>query len=456
MTYQLSTTPLAIDANLYLSGNLGPVSEETTATDLEVIGELPEELDGRYLRNGPNPIGSVDPARHHWFVGEGMVHGVRLSAGCALWYRSRFVRTPDVSTKLGEAPRPNPFGPERPVVPANTNVIGLAGRTYAIVEAGGLPIELTDELDTVGPSDLGGSLAVGFTAHPKTDPVTGELHAVSYFWGWGNKVQYLVVGRDGAVRRAVDVPVGDGSPMMHDLALTASRVVLFDLPCIFDLDAAASGAPLPYRWHPEYGARLIVLDKEGRDRPITIPVEPCYVFHPLNAYDLDDGRIVVDVVRHPRMFDRDVFGVNEGKPTLDRWTIDPMAATVKEERLDDRPLEFPRVDERLVGRPHRYGYGVSIGRDWEHGGLIRHDFQRGTSEVHDYGAGRGTMEAVFIPRHDQAAEDDGWLMSLVHDRQRNRGELVVLNASDFTGEPVARVLLPARVPYGFHGNWIPS
>src|SRR5437867_673072 len=135
-----------MDANLYLSGNMAPVAEETTAFDLPVIGQLPAELDGRYLRNGPNPVGRPDPTRHHWFTGDGMVHGIRLQAGKALWYRNRWVRTPAVCEALGEPPPHNPFPADRPAFGANTNVIGLGERTYAIVEAGSLPYELTDEL----------------------------------------------------------------------------------------------------------------------------------------------------------------------------------------------------------------------------------------------------------------------------------------------------------------------
>jgi carotenoid cleavage dioxygenase len=126
------------------------------------------------------------------------------------------------------------------------------------------------------------------------------------------------------------------------------------------------------------------------------------------------------------------------------------------DRIDDVPQEFPRVDERLVGRKHRYGYGVQIGTAWDHGDLLRYDFDRGTSERRDYGTGMGTMEAVFIPRHDRAAEDDGWIMSMVHNANDQTTELVVVSAQDFTGDPVARVLIPARVPYGYHGNWIPT
>ena len=445
------------DANRYVAGNLGPVTEEITATDLEVIGTLPEQLDGRYLRNGPNPIGPIDPATHHWFVGEGMVHGVRLRGGKAEWYRNRWVRAGEVPAKLGEPARPHALGPDRQTGSANTNVIGHAGRTFAIVEAGSTPVELTDELETVGPTDFAGTLPWGFSAHPKLDPATGSLHVASYYWGWGNRMQYLVVGPDGTVTTVQDVPLlGAGSPMVHDVSITESRVVLYDMPCIFDLDAAMAGSKLPYRWHPENGTRLGVLPLGGGDVSWVELPEPCYVYHPLNAHDLPDGRIQLDVVVHPSTFDRDVHGPDEGLPTLQRWIVDPVAGRVSTEVRDDRGQEFPRVDERLVGRAARYGYCVKFAAGIEHGGLTRHDLVTGESLTYDHGPGRSTMETVFVPAAPDAGETDGWLMSVVHDENTGHGELVVLDAADFGAPPVARVMIPARVPYGFHGNWVPT
>jgi carotenoid cleavage dioxygenase len=445
------------DANRYVAGNLGPVTEEITATDLQVIGTLPEQLDGRYLRNGPNPIGPIDPATHHWFVGEGMVHGIRLRGGKAEWYRNRWVRAGEVPAKLGEPPRPHQLGADRPTGSANTNVIGHAGRTFAIVEAGSTPVELTDELETVGPTDFGGTLPWGFSAHPKLDPATGSLHVAAYFWGWGNQMQYLVVGPDGTVTTVQDVPLlGAGSPMVHDVSITESRVVLYDLPCIFDLDAAMGGSKLPYRWHPENGTRLGVLPLGSGDVSWVELPEPCYVYHPLNAHDLADGRIQLDVVVHPSTFDRDVHGPDEGSPTLQRWIVDPVAGRVTTELRDDRGQEFPRVDERMVGRAARYGYCVKFAAGIEHGGLTRHDLVTGESLTYEHGPGRSTMETVFVPAAPDAGETDGWLMSVVHDENTGHGELVVLDAADFGAPPVARVMIPARVPYGFHGNWVPT
>jgi len=384
-------------ANRYLQGQFAPLHEEFTLTDLKVAGTIPDHLDGRYLRNGPSPIGEIDPELYHWFLGDGMVHGVRIRDGKAEWYRNRWVRGPQAAKALGEPPPSGHFGISP--IGANTNVIEHAGKTLALIEGGVANYELTDELDTVGVCDFDGTLAGGYTAHPKRDPDTGELHAVSYSMHRGNQVQYSVIGNDGRARRTVDITV-TGSPMMHDFSLTHHHVVIYDLPVTFDAGQAAvmtvppglrlparlllsaligrvripdpiaarqpgskdSDRRLPYSWNPKYPARVGVMPRDGGNADVRwYDVEPCYVFHPMNAYD-DGDTIVLDVVRHPKMFDRDHRGPNEGPPTLDRWTVDLADGKVRESRFDDRGQEFPRVDERLVGKRHRYGYapaGVS-------------------------------------------------------------------------------------------------
>jgi carotenoid cleavage dioxygenase len=440
----------------YLTGNFAPVHEEVTAFDLAVTGSIPAELDGRYVRNGPNPIGPVDPARHHWFVGTGMVHGIRLRDGKAEWYRNRYVRGDEVAETLGLPRLPGPrhamFGGGAP----NTNVIGHAGSIWALVEAGTLPVELDGDLESVRYVDFDGGYPGSFSAHPKRDPATGELHLVSYYWEWDH-VKYVVVRPDGTLRKVVEVPVG-GSIMVHDVSITGSSVLVYDLPVTFQLTAAMEGSTFPYRWEEGRPARVGVLPREGTAADVRwCEVEPCYVFHPMNAYDLSDGRIVVDVARHPKMFATELNGPSEGVPTLERWTIDPAAGSVKEERLDDRGQEFPRVDERLTGERHRFGYCVHSRRadGIELGGLLKHDFERGMSELHDFGPGSAGGEGVFVPRQGGRAEDDGWVMAIVHEPTSATAELAILAADDFTAEPVARIHLPQRVPYGFHGNWIP-
>ena len=449
--------------NRYLAGNFGPVQEELTAFDLPVTGRIPDQLDGRYLRNGPNPVTPVDPRLHHWFVGTGMVHGVRLRGGRAEWYRNRYVLGDEAAQVLGrpplEGPRDALFGGASP----NTNVIGVpgvnggAGTTLAIVEAGGYPVELNDELESVRYHDLDGTWAGTLSAHPKVDPVTGELFVAGYSPMFGNEISYQVLGPDLRVRHSIRIDVG-APIMLHDIAITETRAVIFDLPVTLSAEAMTEGYPLPYRWDPNHPPRVGVLPRYGTaDQVAWCEVSPCYVYHPMNAFDLPDGRLVVDVSRHPKMFATDLNGPWEGPPVIERWTLDPAAGKVHTERLDDSSQEFPRIDERLVGRPYRYGWSASFGTVGpEHRGLTKWDLHAGTSERHDFGPGRSSGEGVFVPRAPDAAEDDGWVMSLVHDRAEDRSALVILDARAFSGEPVAVVHLPARVPYGFHGNWVPS
>jgi carotenoid cleavage dioxygenase len=155
------------------------------------------------------------------------------------------VRSAEVAQAMGEPVRSGPVHADMDFA-ANTNVIGHAGRTFAIVEAGARPYELTYDLDTIGPTDFGGTLPGGYTAHPKRDPATGELHALSYYWGWGNLVQYTVVDPAGRVRKTVDVEVG-GPVSVHDMSLTERYVVIYDLPVMFSMEDAMSGVRFPYR-----------------------------------------------------------------------------------------------------------------------------------------------------------------------------------------------------------------
>jgi carotenoid cleavage dioxygenase len=441
-------------ANPYLSGNFAPVAEEQSCTQLRVSGAIPRELRGRLLRIGPNPL-APDPARYHWFTGNGMVHGLRLRDGRAEWYRNRFVRDDEVVRLRGGPPVP---GPGRALFGggvANTNVIGHAGRTFAIVEAGNLPVELSYELDTLARSDFGGTLPGGFSAHPKRDPDSGELWATVYSPFWEH-LQMVVVAADGRVRRSVDVPV-PGKPMVHDCAITERWFVLFDLPVTFDAALLQQSAPFPYRWNPEYGARVGLLPREGNaEQVVWCEVEPCYVFHPMNAYEGRDGRVVLDVVRHPKMFASDLLGPNEGPSTLERWTVDPRGGRVKQERLDERAQEFPRLDERRVGKPYRFGYCASLDPGPSFTGLLKHDLRDAKLEIHREGPARQFMEPVFVPRAPGADEDDGWVLAYVYDASTQTSDVVILHAQDFAGGPLATIHLPVRVPFGFHGNWLPD
>ncbi|TVR26458.1 MAG: carotenoid oxygenase [Ilumatobacter sp.] len=442
----------------YLDGNYAPVSEEVTAFDLPVIGELPVELSGRYLRNGPNPIGTVDPSTHHWFVGDGMVHGIRLHEGRAEWYRNRYVGSATVAQHRGG---PDIAGPNwnGSAGGPNTNVGGFAGTTWAMVEAGACPVELTYDLDTIGRNDFSGTLPGAFTAHPKIDPVTGEMHAMVYAWAeWLDHVQYVVVGTDGRVRHTLDVPL-PGMTMMHDMSLTERYAVVYDQPCTVDLDLAFAGR-FPFRWDPEYGNRVGLLPREGTaDQIVWIDVPLGYSFHPMNAHDAPDGSVVIDLCVYDRMFDTDLLGpFGDGMARLERWVLNPATRTVSTTVIDETPNEFPRHRGALTASAHRYGYCAQPSADPAAGWpTLKHDLQTGTRTVFDHGPGRAAGEPVFVPRPGSdpvEAEDDGWLVTFVHDVGEGTAEFVVLDARDFDRGCVARVPLPQRIPFGFHGNWV--
>ncbi|KWX66973.1 carotenoid oxygenase family protein [Mycobacterium sp. NAZ190054] len=428
-------------------GNYAPVTDELTAFDLPVEGAIPPELEGWYLRNGPNPR----EASGHWFAGDGMIHGVRIENGRAAWYRNRWVRT---DSFVDPFPLYNPDGTRnlRASV-ANTNVVNHAGKTLALVESS-LPYEITNELETVGPYDFGGKLADAMTAHPKICPATGELH----FFGYGNivtpHVTYHRADANGelVIDRPLDVPA---LTMMHDFALTANHVVFMDLPIVFDVEIAArDDGDMPYRWDDDYGARFGVLRRDDPYGAVRwFEIDPCYVFHVANAFDrasADGDSIVVQAVRYPELWRQD--GGFDVDGVMWTWTIDLQTGTVRESQLDDRAVEFPRIDDRLATLPARYA--VSVGD----AGLIRYDLLTGDAVEHRFGTDAspgGPGEAVFVPSMSGAAdESSGWYLGYVYDPDRDGSDLVILDASDFSGAPVARIKLPQRVPYGFHGNWI--
>lgn len=467
--------PTASTSNPYLLGQFAPVADEADFENLEVVGDLPAALNGTYIRNGPNPQ-FAPSGRYHVFDGDGMLHAVSFENGRAS-YRNRYV----VSRGLAAERRAERslFGglsefriPDPEIVAdagfmkntANTHVVSHAGRIFALMEAAP-PTEVTAELETVGEFDFGGALAGPMTAHPKIDPDTGEM----LFFGYSPFPPFLrfhVADKSGRLTTSVDIDL-PASVMMHDFAVTATRVVFFDLPALFDVAAMMAGGPA-VRWQPDNGARIGVLDRSHPEAGVRwIEVEPFWAFHFLNAYD-DGDAIVVEGCRAERL--NVAFGdeVLDGRiaPLLHRWRISGSTGTgptgpgstgtVTDEPLDDRPSDFPRLNDRRAGLPARFGY-VSHGDDWsdevvEFTGITKHDLTAGTTTTHGYGKAAICGEAAFAPDPNRQGEDAGWLLNFVHDRAESVSSLVVLDAETMT--ETARVIIPRRVPFGFHGNWV--
>jgi carotenoid cleavage dioxygenase len=205
---------------------------------------------------------------------------------------------------------------------------------------------------------------------------------------------------------------------------------------------------MPFKFKREAGARLGVMPRNGTNADVRwFEIEPCYVFHPLNAYEDAAGRIVIDVARYPQMWREG--GTFADTACLWRWVIDLASGTVVETQLDDRRCEFPRVADDRIGLAHRYGYLAS-----EHA-LLKYDLGDGAAgTAHEFGPDRTPGEAVFVPADGATEEDEGYLLTYVHDAVEDRSDFVVLDARDIAAEPIATVRLPRRVPVGFHGSWI--
>ncbi|HAB45100.1 MAG TPA: dioxygenase [Gammaproteobacteria bacterium] len=427
-------------APFWLRDNFAPTFEERTESDLKVIGQIPESLQGTLLRNGANPQSGESA---HWFLGNGMLHGVRIEAGQAKWYRNRYVKTPlylkpdgDVMDGLGDMT----------MSAANTNVIQHAGKIMAL-EEGHWPFVVSNELETVGPNNYGGKLEGAMTAHPKICPETGELLAFSY----GMTPPYLTYLRASASgellqTEQIEVP---GATMIHDFNVTRNFVIFMDLPAVWNFEGMATTG-LPILWDESYGARLGVMPRNGGNADVVwYEIDPCYVFHPLNAYENGD-KIVIDVCR----MDDTMKPGSGAPPMLYRWTIDQASGRVTETQLDDRVVDFPRVADAVVGLKHQFGYCAAFAGSAPYGeGLIKYDLEAGTSEYRHLDGGQAS-EAVFVKDPTASGEDGGFLLSYVYQPEIDQSEVLILNAQDMLGEPVARIQIPARVPAGFHGNWI--
>jgi carotenoid cleavage dioxygenase len=424
--------------NKFLSGNWYPV-EETSTTELKITGELPKELSGLFLRNGPNPKEPINHENYHPFFGDGMIHGIRVEDGKALWYKNKFV-----TSTFG-------FGP-------NTHVLKHGEKIYALVEGGISPVIMDSEMNFLEEEPFPASENKRFTAHPKIDADTGEMHAVSYDFGeYVNglgQVHYVTVDSHGKLikDKIIETP---SRPMVHDCAITKNYVLIFDLPVTFNLgrrdgDNNPIGGDYPVVWNDKHISR-VGLQSKKTDEIIWIEVNPGFLFHIVNSYENENGQVVLDFCRYERLFDFDNPLPMGQKPFLTRWILDPKTKTCSEEMLDDRPMEFSRVHPDFDGKQHRFGYLLNDGRL---NNYFKHDFEKSETVAHDFGESCQAAEPVFIPRKNAKSEDDGFVVGFVYDKTTDLSDFVVLDAQNFSDAPLARVTLPQRVPFGFHGSWI--
>jgi len=465
-----------------LSGRFEPIGSEIKADHLSVEGSLPSDLTGGYFRNGPNPRFTPLGSYTYPLEGDAMIHGLWLEGGKAR-YANRWVRTKGIAAeeRAGHAlygglmtpafvdmallgPDPDPGWPFR--LDPFVNVVRHAGR-YLALEEGTPPYEITAELDTVGLFDFGGGLPSGLCAHPKIDPVTGEMIVFRYdveepFLTWA------IIGPDGTVSRPPTTVDGvDAGFMIHDFAITEHYLVLTIGPAVFDLDAMLTGGSV-LSWQPKLGTRIAVIPRDGSSGPMWIHTEAFWVWHFANAYELspptpraptDELRIVLDFP----WWNSPAFGLADDadpiRGAFTRATLDPGRGSLSLDHLDGVGTEFPRIDDRLIGRHHRYltVAGVSGQHELvqgEHDRLIRYDMDTGKIDSFDCDGVIG--EVVFVSRSGGTEELDGYYLTFVTSFGSDRSTWAYLwDASQFPSPPTAKVVIPQRVPNGLHGNWFP-
>lgn len=388
---------------------LAPVPDETSITSLPVEGTLPPALSGQYLRIGPNPI-ARDAVAAGRPGGDAMVHSVALRAGRAVSYRNRWVKTDATSVRLGIEPVPGPRSSGSDLV--GTSVLAFGDRILALGN-GVLPYELTADLETVRRVDLAGG-ARGVGAFPRLDPVSGELHLLSFAGDGGCLVD--VVSPGGLTRTSRII--GDAPGPVHDLALTRDHHVLLG-------DGFAG-----------------VVGRAAGARTSWMATSASAGIRSVAAYD--DGATTV---------------VHLTGPVLERWVLDRSSGTARRTVIDQAPQGFGRLNERLLGSPHRYLYTITqgAGRTPNRSVAAKHDLLTGERHDHDFGADRHPGELVYVPDPGRAgAEDGGWLVGLVHHLGRDDTSLVVLDAQHLGRAAVASVRIPRRIPFGLHGTWIPG
>ena len=423
--------------NVYLQGNYAPVKKEIIETGLKVTVNIPQDLSGLFLRNGPNPLSVPNEETHHWFMGQGMIHGIRLDSGNALWYKNKAV---DGNDSL-----------------ANTSVISHAGKIYAIVEAGSYPVEIDQELNSLDTKPFYGNKNEGFTAHPKLDPRTGELHAMCYdYANKFNTIDYVVIDKNGLHKKTQTIPFESRS-MLHECAITENYVLVLDLSVTFSLERLGGGY-FPFSWNDKHQARIGLLDRNDESKEVNwFEIDSTYFFHTFNAHEDQNGNIVLLATAYDRLFDKDWNGpLTESPPNLTRWILDIKSGKAQFTKLDERSIEFPRIHPDLVSKSNQFGYALASSdtKQPDFKEIIKYDFINDTSEVYKYGQGNFGAEPVFVAADGGVDEDEGYLLSLVYNLETDRSDLIILNAQELSLGPIATVHLPQRVPFGFHGDWI--
>ena len=463
----------------YLKGAWTPQMSEFNAQfangDVEVIGVIPNDLDGVYVRTGENqihePIG-----RYHPFDGDGMIHSIAFKNGKAS-YRNRFVRTKAMQAEaeagrslwagLMEPPhkstRPGWGAQEWLKDSSSTDVVVHAGKIlstfYQCGEGYRLDPYSLDQFGTEGWVPLD-----GMSAHCKTDPATGEL----LFFNYSKHAPYMhygVGGADNRLKHYVPIPL-PGPRLPHDMAFTPNYSILNDMPLFWNPELLERNLHV-VQFHADMPSRFAIIPRFGQAQDIRwFEAEPTYTLHWLNAYEEGD-EIILDGYFQEEPMPKSYPNAPEGlermmayldqqllKPKLHRWRFDLKTGKTREERLDDRILEFGMINQRHAGLKYRYAYSAIPEPGWFlFRGLVKHDLETGSSETLEFGDQCFGSEAPFAPRVGAVDEDDGYLVTYITDMAADRSECWLIDARRIAEGPVCRIILPERICAGTHATW---
>jgi carotenoid cleavage dioxygenase-like enzyme len=464
-----------------------PSRFEGGVQDLEVIGEIPESLNGRFVQVSPDPLYPPMQGDDIFFNGDGAITSFRFQNGHVDFAR-RYVETDRL--KAQRAARRslhglyrNPFTDDPAVAglspsTANTNIVPFNGLLLALKEDS-LPYAMDPvTLETLGRWDAEGQIGnTPFTAHPKFDPATGNLLAFGYeARGIASPdVVYYEFAPDGRKLREIWV-TSPYAGMIHDFAVTERYVVFPVLPATADLDRMRKGGR-HFEWQDDLGYQFGVMRRDGDGSDIRWFSGPnCFQAHVLNAFEEGD-RIHLDMPNvdgNLFSFFPNAAGFAPAPQTLRfklaRWTFDlhsnsdEAACTT----LMDAPCEFPRCDDRIAGRPYRHGImlGCDVGRyaidrlgppPWQFFNLLVHlDLATGEAKHWCAGDAECFQEPTFVARSADAPEGDGYVLVLVNHMETNSTELVILESLAIERGPIARIKLPVRLRMSLHGNWLPD
>jgi carotenoid cleavage dioxygenase len=478
--------------NPVLNGDWTPVTSEVVLDDLVIQGTIPDDLVGTLYRNSYNQrFAPLNPESYHVFDGDGMVYSIELREGTAT-YRNKWVANDGAKAELtagrtlynglysaSNVPQPA-LPPGAPLVKhvGSVNVIRLGDRTLALQETGDRWWEIDPRtLEVRVPFDFFGETAGrgALTAHPHTDPVTGNLLFLQLDSRKENNLDIAEADRSGKVISRHSVHL-EWSAYIHDLIFTRDYYIVMQGPIGWNTDFTPLVRDGRSSWNldPDRGGKILLIDRTTGAVQTFID-EPNQVNHYLNAYQEGD-LVIVDASVNPIVggtaddIVSDAFPISRSgkwqpvKPAaLWRWTINPGAGTVRHEHVNQLAVDFPRPNEALLGAKHRYGYFMGSfvvpGAGGAGGNVaVKHDYLTGTTQQ-QLGSPEGGFnvgEPLFVARSGASREDDGYVLVIYRHGQTRTSQLLILDAQNFDAEPIARVLIPCWIPTSVHGNWIPD